>query len=68
MPAAWTGKLVGEMHLAGVTAKELAAQMGKNPKYVSAVLNGHYSPKTAEAEFNAALQELLQRKENTPHE
>lgn len=68
MPEAWTGKLVGEMHLAGVTAKELAAQMGKNAKYVSAVLNGHYSPKTAEAEFNAALTELIKKKGENTHD
>lgn len=59
MPAQWTGLLVGRMHNAGITAKELAAQMGKNPKYVSQVLNGHYSPKKAETEFNAALDELI---------
>ena len=40
MPAQWTGELVGKMHNAGVTAKQLAAEMGKNPKYVSQVLNG----------------------------
>ena len=52
MPAQWTGELVGRMHNAGVTAKQLAAAMGKNPKYVSQVMNGHYSPKNAEQEFN----------------
>ena len=55
MPAQWTGELVGKMHNAGVTSKEPAAQMGKNPKYVSQVLNGHYEPKKSECEFNAAL-------------
>ena len=55
MPAQWTGELVGKMHNAGVTGKELAAQLGKNPKYISQVLNGHYEPKKAEREFNAAL-------------
>lgn len=55
MPAQWTGELVGRMHNAGVTAKQLAAAMGKNPKYVSQVLNGHYSPKKAEVEFNEAF-------------
>ena len=58
MPAQWTGELVGRMHNAGVTAKQLAAEMGKNPKYVSQVLNGHYSPKKAEAEFNEAFKSL----------
>ena len=41
MPAQWTGILVGRMHNAGITAKQLAEEMGKNPKYISGVLNGH---------------------------
>lgn len=59
MPAQWTGELVGKMHNARVTSKELAAQMGKNPKYVSQVLNGHYAPKKSEGEFNAALTAII---------
>ena len=42
MPAQWTGALIGEMHLKGVTAKQLAKAAGWNPKYLSGVLNGHY--------------------------
>lgn len=60
MPAQWTGELVGKMHNAGVTGKELAAQLGKNPKYISQVLNGHYEPKKAEREFNAALSAIIE--------
>lgn len=58
MPAQWTGNLVGRMHNAGVTAKQLAAELGKNQKYVSGVLNGHYSPKKAEQEFNEAFERI----------
>ena len=60
MPAQWTGELVGKMHNAGVTGKELAAQLGKNPKYISQVLNGHDEPKKAEREFNAALSAIIE--------
>lgn len=63
MPAQWTGELVGKMHNAGITAKQLAAQMKKNPKYVSQILNGHCSPKKAESEFNQALNELIAQKQ-----
>lgn len=28
MPAQWTGELVGRMHNAGITAKQLAAELG----------------------------------------
>ena len=59
MPAQWTGELVGRMHNAGISKKRLAAFMGKNPKYVSQVLNGHYSPKKAETEFNEAFKRLV---------
>lgn len=48
MPAKWTADLLGKMHLAGVTAKQLAAEVGWNPKYLSVVLNGHKEPKGAE--------------------
>lgn len=59
MPAKWTADLLGEMHLAGVTAKQLAAEVGWNPKYLSVVLNGHREPKDAEKKLNAAFRRLL---------
>lgn len=62
MPAQWTGILVGRMHNAGITAKQLAEELGKNPKYISGVLNGHYSPKKAEQEFNEAFQKIVNRR------
>ena len=62
----WTGELVGKMHNAGITAKQLATQLGKNPKYVSQVLNGHYSPKKSEEEFNTAFLEILKHSNQNP--
>lgn len=59
MPAKWTADLLGEMHLAGVTAKQLAAEVGWNPKYLSVVLNGHKEPKGAEDKLKAALERLV---------
>ncbi|MBC8546490.1 hypothetical protein H8711_06020 [Clostridiaceae bacterium NSJ-31] len=58
MPAQWTAEIVGEMHLKGITAKQLAEHMGLNPKYVSVVLNGHREPKGAENRFRKALDEI----------
>lgn len=58
MPAKWTADLLGEMHLAGVTAKQLAEEVGWNPKYLSVVLNGHKKPKGAEQKLNEALKRL----------
>lgn len=59
----WTGEIIGEMHLNGITAKQLAEQLGYNPKYVSTVLNGHRRPKHAESIFRKALDELIQQKQ-----
>lgn len=59
MPAQWTADLVGKMHLHKIKAKELAEKVGWNEKYLSAVLNGKRQPRKAEAELNAALDEMI---------
>ena len=59
MPAQWTGQIIGRLHNNGLTAKQLAAHMGINEKYLSQVINGHKTPKGAEERFNAALDELI---------
>ncbi len=59
----WTGEIIGEMHLNGITAKQLAEQLGYNPKYVSTVLNGHRKPKKAEQTFRKALEEIIRQKQ-----
>lgn len=58
MLAQWTGELIGEMHLVNVTAKQLAAEVGWHEKYLSAVMNGHKTPKGAEEKLRAALKRL----------
>ncbi len=65
MPAQWTAELVGKMYLYGITAKQLAAEVGWNDKYLSSVMNGHRTPKEAEQKLAAALERLIsRRKEN----
>lgn len=59
MPAQWTADIVGKMHIAGITAKELATHLHYNPKYVSAVLNGKREPRNAEQVFRKGLEELI---------
>ena len=61
MPAQWTADLLGKMHLAGVTAKQLASEAGWHEKYLSAVLNGHREPKNAEQTLRAALARLVEK-------
>lgn len=60
-PPKWTAKLMGDMHLAGVTCKQLAKEVGWHDKYLSAVLNGHRTPKVAEEKLRAALNRIKER-------
>lgn len=62
MPEQWTADIIGKMHLNHITEKELSAQLGYHPKYVSKILNGHCKPKKAEQMFQQALDELIQQK------
>lgn len=55
----WTGELVGAMHMAGVTKKQLAESVGWNDKYLSVVLNGHKNPKGAKEKLFEALSRLI---------
>ena len=59
MPAQWTAEVIGEMHLNGITAKKLAAEIGWHEKYLSAVLNGHREPGGAEIVCKEALGRLI---------
>ena len=65
MPAQWTGGIVGEMHLNGITGKTLAAELGWNAKYLSQVLNSPDPPKGAQQKITAALKACIQRKSAT---
>lgn len=58
MPAQWTGLLVGEIHNAGFTIKQVAKEAGLNPKYVSQVLNGNSEAPRAEERLRTALARL----------
>ena len=60
-PARWTGVLVGEIHNAGLTIKQVAAEAGMNPKYVSQVLNSEEESKRAEEKLRTALNRLIER-------
>ena len=62
MPAQWTAEVIGKMHLNGITAKQLAAEVGWHDKYLSVVLNGHRNPAGAEEKLNAALERLISAK------
>ena len=65
MPAQWTADLIGEMHLNGITAKQLAASAGWNYHYLSTVLSGHREPKNAEQTLRNALAKLMAERGST---
>lgn len=58
----WTGEAKKGMHLARISMKELAAEIGWNEKYLSVVLNGHREPKDAEASVLSALDRIIERR------
>ena len=61
MPAQWTGVLVGEIHNAGFTIKQVAEEAGMNPKYVSTVLNDDDEAPKAQVKLRAALGRLIEK-------
>lgn len=65
MPAQWTADVIGEMHLNGISKRELAAEMGVTPEYISMVLNGHREPKNAEQTVRDALARLIAKTTKT---
>lgn len=63
MPANWTGALIGNIHNAGLTIKEVSARAKLNPKYVSKVLNSNKQNQSARKKLNDALSELIAEQE-----
>ena len=59
MPAQWTGAIIGEMHLNGITGKMLAAALNWNPKYLSQVLNSPCPPAKSEEKIRSVLDSLI---------
>lgn len=63
MPEAWTGRLVGKMHNAGISRVELAEEMGCKKAYISMILNGQRNPKGARERLEAAFARVLEKRE-----
>ena len=63
MPAQWTAVIIGQMHLNNITAKELSAEIGWHPKYLSQVLNSRVNPKGAEERLTIALARIVEKKQ-----
>ena len=55
----WTGDVVAELHVNGITQKRLAAKLGWTNVWLSAVLNGQARPAGAEEKVKNALAAIL---------
>ena len=62
MPEKWTGKLIGEMHNARVTADDLAKEIGCSKGYISMILNGRRTPVDAQAKLETAFNSIIERR------
>ena len=66
MSAQWIPQIIGKMHTNRIKQVELARRMGLTPEYVCMVFSGRRNPIGAKEKFNAALDELIREKEETP--
>lgn len=62
MVAQWTADVVGQMHIHGVTQKELAKASGFTPRYVGMILNGKRTPKHGELILRDALARIIEER------
>ena len=56
----WTADVVARMHMAGISIKQLAAEAGYTPEYVSMILHGHRDTSVARAAILDALDRLTE--------
>lgn len=59
----WTGRLIGRMHNAGVTANDLAEHLGVTKSYISMILNCKKKPNDAQAKLETAFAEILEKRD-----
>lgn len=62
MPDQWTGELLGKMHNAGVTSRELADKLGYSRGYVSMLFNSKRGKHSKQEEFERAFAEILKER------
>lgn len=62
MERAWTGRIVGLLHMHRITQAELASELGITAQYVSMVLNGKKTPKGIDERMEKAIQSIVDRR------
>lgn len=55
----WTGDVVRDLHINGITIGELARHLGITGTWAGKVLHGQKTPAGAEERFKAAVAELV---------
>lgn len=65
--AKWTGKVIGTLHVYGISHKEFAEYVGMNQHYLSSVLHGHTISPKAERKILTALEEITAPKRSKNH-
>lgn len=64
MPDAWMGRLVGKMHVNGVSQKDLAEEMMCTDGYVSMLLNGTRRPDGARERLESAYARVMEKRKD----
>ena len=62
MREAWTGELVGKMHVNEVSIKELAAEMNCTKNYAGMCLNGHRKPEGIQERMENAFERVMEKR------
>lgn len=62
----WTAEVVGRMHMAAITGKQLADEAGLTNSYLSAVLHNKKGNATTQQRIIDALERLEQRQASEP--
>lgn len=62
MPQAWTGRLVGRMHIHDITITELAKKFGFTSSYLGMVLHGQRRMENAESRINDAINQIIEER------
>ena len=61
----WIGKAIAKMHINGISQRDVSDKMGITYSYLSEILNGKKTPKTAKERVNTAIEEIIEeRKKN----
>lgn len=63
MREAWTGRLVGRMHVHEITSNDVAAELGCCKAWVSMALNGKRKPTNGRERLEQAVDNIIAKRE-----